>query len=534
MLPTQRDGGRPAEPSLEQPAPRIAPGLRSELYLVTFSTGAAVILIEIIGTRVIGPVFGVSLFVWSALLAVTLGSLALGYSLGGLAVDRAPTPKLLGSVVVAAGLLLAAVPVLTHGVLRIAERLGPREGPLFAATLLFAPSLVALGMVGPVAVRLGTIEIRAAGRRVGSIYAVSTVGSLVGTFGTAFLLVPSFETDRILSMAALLLTLVGAVSLARHWRAAALAVLVAPLVASQVRPAFALPTGIRIRESSQSLYGLVEVIEDDNRQVRFLRSDHSVLGAQFLLDGSSAFAFVHLLESVRFLRPAARDVLQIGLGTGALPSALQRLGVGFVFDVVELDPAVVRFAREYFGFKTDGSVYEEDARTFVQRTSKRYDIVIHDTFTGGTTPEHLLSIEVVRRIHELLRPGGVLVLNFVGRIEGSGAEASRAVARTLRAVFPKVRAFRESSSRGPGAATNLIFFASDGPIAFTIPDDAAFENPADQRAARSFQRFEVFQTVPDGPVITDEHNPLAREQLPIAEEHFEAMNKLLPVEVWLH
>jgi SAM-dependent methyltransferase len=232
------------------------------------------------------------------------------------------------------------------------------------------------------------------------------------------------------------------------------------------------------------------------------------------------------------MRPAAKDALQVGLGIGSLPMALEKRGIKV--DVVEIDPAVVRFAKKDFGFATHGDIYEEDARTFLARTPRRYDIIVHDTFSGGTTPEHLLSVEVVRRAHELLQPGGVLVLNFAGFGSGPKAEASFAVARTLRGVFPVVQAYRDGPlDDAPDEAGNVIFFASDAPLDLVIPPDAQFDGPACERTLRSFQAWRVLDQVPPGAVITDARNPLARLQLPIAEDHFYAMNKLLPPEVWL-
>src|SRR5262249_41969953 len=191
-----------------------------ELLATVFVTGSCVILIEILGTRVIGPVFGVSLFIWSALLAVTLGALALGYYLGGMLVDRSPTPRVLGLMVMASGLLLAVVPMLSRAVLASTVALGPRAGSLVAAAVLFAPSLIALGTIGPIAVRLATLDLRRAGHGVGSVYAISTAGSLIGVFVTAFVLVPALETNYILLGAAGVLTLAGAISLAWHGRRA--------------------------------------------------------------------------------------------------------------------------------------------------------------------------------------------------------------------------------------------------------------------------------------------------------------------------
>lgn len=504
---------------------------RVELLGTVFVTGAAALAIEIVGTRIIGPVFGVSLFVWSALLAVTLGALAIGYYVGGVLVDRRPTARLLGVVVTAAGGLLSLARVLRIPVLHTAETLGPRGGALLAATVLFGPSLVALGMVGPVVVRLGTSDLRAAGHSVGAVYAVSTAGSLAGTLAIGFWLIPSCETDQIMVGTAVMLVLAGGVSLARRARAAALLVLGVPLLA-WAAPQGRLPAGIRVIARAQSLYGLVEVIDDDNRGVRLLRADHSIIGAEAVRDHSAAFGFLHQLEALRFLRPHAKDMLQIGLGIGSLPTALAREGIRA--DVVEIDPAVVRFAERHFGFRPTGTVHVEDARTYLRRADRRYDLIVHDTFTGGTTPEHLLSLEVVRRIHELLQPGGVLALNFAGYASGPKAAASWAVARTMRAVFPSVRSFRDAPPGDhPDQPGNLIFLASDGPLDFQVPPGARFENELCEQTQRAFQSWEVLSSIPAGPVITDEANPLARLQLPVAEEHFRAMNELLPPEVWI-
>ena len=293
-----------------------------------------------------------------------------------------------------------------------------------------------------------------------------------------------------------------------------------------------LPPGISIVDKSQSLLGLVEVILDDNRGVRFLRSDHSLLGAQFIADRSSAFGFVNVLEAARFFLPEAKTVLAIGLGTGEAPNALGKHGL--TVDVVEIDPAVVRFAQTYFGFSATGEVHVDDARTFLRGTQRRYDLIIHDTFAGGTTPEHLLSLEVLQRVHTVLRPNGVLVLNFVGFHEGSGAEASFAIARTIRAAFGKVRAFRDSAPDPTKPVGNTIFFASDGALDFHIPDGTRFESAGSEQIQRTFITWPTLQRVPEGPLVTDAHNPLARLQLPVSEHHFTAMNQLLPLEVWLN
>jgi MFS family permease len=531
-MPSKRSGPSAGRAAPGEGSPATAPWFRRGLMATVFVAGAAVMVVEILGTRVIGPVFGVSLFVWSALLAVTLAALATGYYVGGVLADRRPERRLLGVVLLAAGALLALAPLAARPILALAEGAGPRGGSLLAATLLFGPCLAVMGMVGPVTVRLLTDDLRATGHRVGSVYAMSTAGSLVGTLLTGFVLVPALDTAHILIGTAAALVLAGGALLAAGGRPAALAALLLPglaLAAAGSPPSP--PPGIRILERTHGPYGLVEVIEDESRGMRLLRADHSIIGGHWTADRSAVFAFLHLLESVRFVRPQATRLLQIGLGIGSLPMALRPYGVKS--DVVEIDPEVVRLARAHFGFQDSGEMFIEDARTLLQRTPRRYDVIVHDTFTGGATPEHLLSVEVLQRIRAALDRGGLLALNFVGHHHGPRAEAAFAVARTLRAVFPQVRAFRESAPDQPGPAmANLVFFASEAPLDFAIPADARFENDVCATVLESFPRWEVLRDVPPGPPITDRRNPLARLQLPTADDHYAVMNRLLPPALW--
>jgi len=488
-------------------------------------------MIEVLGIRLIGPVFGVGLFVWAALLTVTLSSLAAGYYCGGVLADRFPTPRLPGTALTVSGVTLGLLPLLSIEVLKVAESTGPRTGPLLSAAFLFGPSLILLGTVSPIAVRLATTDLHATGRRVGGIYAVSTAGSVVGTLLTAFVLVPAFETDRLLVGIALSLVVMGGLSLARLGRPGWLVAASAPLLALAASPHRSLPTGFNLVDRAQSPYGLVEVIDDTARGVRLFRAEHSVIGAEWSRDHTSAFAFTHLLEAVRFVRPRANDVLQVGLGSGALPSVLAKRGL--VSDVVEIDPAVVRFAGSHFGFKTAGLIYVEDARAFLRQTSRQYDVIVHDTFTGGTTPEHLLSEEAIESVRNLLRPGVLLALNFAGYQRGTNAEPGRAVLRTLRAAFRNVRVFRDMDPREtPDGAANLIYFASDDSMDFAVPGDAWFENEVCRHVLGSFAHWEI-HLPEDGELITDARNPLGRMQIPVFEEHFEDMRKMLPVDVWL-
>ncbi|HRB83730.1 MAG TPA: fused MFS/spermidine synthase, partial [Acinetobacter johnsonii] len=149
------------------------------LYGTVFFTGAAVMVIELLGTRLIAPFYGASLYVWTSLISVTLIALALGYYVGGILADRARTG--LSLIIALSGLLTLIIPWLVGPVLLATDPLGLRLGSFISTLILFSPSLIMLGMVGPFAVKLSTSALSNVGASTGSIYAVSTVGSVIGT-----------------------------------------------------------------------------------------------------------------------------------------------------------------------------------------------------------------------------------------------------------------------------------------------------------------------------------------------------------------
>src|SRR5262245_42111054 len=161
------------------------------LYFVVSIAGAAVLAIEILGTRVLGPFYGVSLFLWSALITATLAALSLGYWLGGRWADAGPRPARLGALLAAAGAWLLLVPWIRQPVLAHLEPLGLRAAVLVAASVLFVPPLALLGMVTPYAVRLATSNLEHLGRTAGNLFAVSTIASVASALATGFFLIPN-------------------------------------------------------------------------------------------------------------------------------------------------------------------------------------------------------------------------------------------------------------------------------------------------------------------------------------------------------
>ena len=176
------------------------------LHCCVFLCGAALMIIELTGSRILAPFLGTSLVVWTSLIGIILASLSLGAWWGGILADRRPSARLLGRIVLLAAWATAAIGLSKSWVLPFLQGAGSLHVTAIVATLvLFAPASVLLGMVAPFAVRLQLADTEAAGRTAGSLYALSTIGSIAGTFLAGFVLIAWVGSTAILFITAAVL-----------------------------------------------------------------------------------------------------------------------------------------------------------------------------------------------------------------------------------------------------------------------------------------------------------------------------------------
>ena len=234
-------------------------GLLAYLVLTAVVCGGLIMVLEVLGSRVIGPFFGVSLYVWTSLISVTLLALACGYAVGGLLADRFRSPAYLYAIVVAAGILTLCIPLLKVPVMRACATLGLRGGSFVGTLLLFGPALFALGCVTPYVTRLAVRELDRVGHAIGAFYALSTLGSVIGTLVTGFLLIGRLGITDIFRLAALLLIALGCgyfIIFRRHWATAAL--LMIPFIPLSEAPGTAtMPDGSE-RDLAWLNFGLID------------------------------------------------------------------------------------------------------------------------------------------------------------------------------------------------------------------------------------------------------------------------------------
>ncbi len=475
-------------------------------------TGALVMVVEILGARIIGPFFGVSLYVWTSLISVTLLALALGYAAGGWLADRRPSAAVLYLLVGLAGCWLVLLPFVKAPLLEATMGAGLRLGSFLAASLLFGVPLALLGCVSPFLLRLAALDLGRIGRTAGLLYAVSTAGSFVGAAGTGFYLLGSFGVIATLRLCggALLLLACTYFAFSRRWRALPLAAGFLPLV---LTPPASLDarlsdgTFARIVWARDSFYGALKVVEyrGGGMWTRELTIDGLIQGGVDAFSGQSIYEYAYLLERLPLaLRPDGRTVLMVGLGTGVAARALAARGLDV--EVVELDPRVHEAALRHFDFPPAIPVTIEDARTFLARQGKAYDYLLIDVFNGDTTPGYLLSREALRAAKARLAPGGVLAFNLMGSsdpVEGM----LPAILVTLREQFRTVRV-QPAGLKADAAWGNYVVLASDGPAEYArTPDTGRIHPLAADVPALLMSPSLAIQSSGAAP-LTDDFNPL--------------------------
>ncbi len=502
------------------------------LFLVATALlcGALVMAIEVLGSRIIGPFFGASLFVWTSLITVTLVGLALGYTVGGVVSDRYESPAGLYLIIFLAGLSVHLIPFLKKAVFEITLPLGLRMGALSASALLFGLPLFFLGCVSPYIIKIAAREMRNIGRTVGLFYAVSTFGSFIGTVCTGFILIAYFPVNRIFAFIGwglIILSVLYFVVFRKKVYAPLVLAIPFFLPGAAAVQTMAMDDGTTVTKiyESDTFYGNIKILDyryAAGIQVREMLVDGAVQGAIDLQNGMPVHDYYYYLQYIPFsLNPRGKSCLVMGLGAGIIPLWYEKMGIRT--DVVDISPSVFAVAEKYFGFHAGGELFAEDARYFLNRSQRKYDYIILDVFNGDILPEHVLSLEAFEMISRHLNAGGILGINVVGSVKHD-TFLTASIIKTLQQVFTTVRIFPTFEPDNPYSQNsgigNLEVFACDfSPPPLTAERLQQFPfHPLAASARNTIGT--VFSFPPETPamVLTDDFNPVDARELRIKEE----------------
>ncbi|HEY6844570.1 MAG TPA: fused MFS/spermidine synthase [Thermoanaerobaculia bacterium] len=453
---------------------------------IVFIASFCLLVIELVAGRILAPYVGVSLYTWTSIIGVVLAGISIGAWVGGALADRYDTRSLLP-------LLLLISAAAAFAIVPLANVIGSDRFPApqsslmlrvvtLAALLFFLPSCV-LGTISPVAVKMALRDLAQTGHVVGRLYAVSTVGSILGTFATGFFLIARFGTRAILIGVAVVLLLCAAATFAGAGRKIAVLAII-PIFIGCYRwmPS---PLASDAKYFTETNYYTIRVEErtriDGSGKLETLILDQLVHSLNDPLHPCfMAYSNLRIFQDlVRWKAESGRPVHLLFLGGGGytLPRCIAQTVPNADIDVAEIDPGVTKTALDLMGLRFNARLHSTnaDARWFLMRTNRKYDIIFGDAFNDISIPYHLTTREFIQLQKDHLAPGGLMAANVIDNVPRGDFLPS--YMRTVQSVFGDrdVTVLAEPDGYARDAQSTLVVVA--GNLGFHFPEEDAISVP---------------------------------------------------------
>lgn len=500
--------------------------MRKYLYFTIFIAGMGSLSIEMAAGRLLSNVYGTSNLVWAAIIGLILIYLAAGNFIGGKWADRSPQKKTFFTILLFAGLATAVVPLVAQPILRTAAnafdrlQIGMIIGAFVSIMILMIIPIILLGMVSPFSIRIIADEEQVQpdqlGRLSGQVYAISTVGSFLGTFLPGLLLIPTIGTYQTFVLLGGILTLIAFIglviaegirfSLRYSWSIVIIVLLFL----------FGVQRTIKANENmvyeDESAYNYIQVLEiGDFRYLRLNdgQGQHSVYAPD---DYYYAGPWSQVLVAPYFNAPPVQpsDVERIAIVGLAAGTTARQASIAYpdaIVDGWEIDPKIIEVGYEFFDMDLPNlNAYAQDGRWGLEHSPYAYDIISVDAYRPPYIPPHLTTQEFFKIAYDHLEEDGVLVIN-VGRTD-TDRRLVNALATTMRVHFPTIHAMDLP------LAYNTILFATKQPTTqenFTENLVALWEDPAvDDLLRYAIQNtYANFAEVPQTSIVfTDDKAPI--------------------------
>jgi len=438
-----------------------------KLELIVFLCGAIVMILELVGSRVVAPYFGNSLFVWTSLIGVILGSLSLGYYLGGKLSDRQPQFSLLILIIILSAIFIAGTAFVKEPLLSSFQKTisDTRLAVLIATIFLFAPASILLGVVSPFAAKLRLLNVKKSGQTIGNLYAISTLGSIIGTFLAGFYLIPAFGNTSLLYFLSFTLIIISLFSNRKTFEFSVIILLFVGVLYF-----LTVNTGLFKLKSIADIDSMYSRIIVDStfdkkgqNELIFLRTDNigGQSGVYAKFSEELAFTYTKYYRLYKNYNPEAKTALMLGGAGYTYPRDYLRNNPEGKIDVVEIDPEMTRLAKQYFFLKDDPrmNIIHQDARIYVEDNHTKYDVIFVDVFNGITPPYYLTTTEFFDNLKNRLNKNGVVMINLLAATDGEKSDFFKSEANTIKSVFSRLDLYyTETGDRD--VAQNLMLVAS--------------------------------------------------------------------------
>jgi len=449
--------------------------IQYSLELAVFICGAVVMIFELVWSRVLGPYFGTSIFIWTSLIGIILGSLSLWYYLWGKLSDKKADYKGLSQIIFIAALFIGFTIIIKDNLLDflITNSLWIRSASIIASIILFSPTSIALGMVSPYAAKIKIQKIENSGTTIGNLYALSTLWSIVGTFLSGFFLIPHFGTNKlliILSITLIIISLVLSVKEMKIFKILSIFFLICWIFIYDAINLYNLERWFADLDTNYNRVWIQHYEDRENRAIRSLLINNEHSSAMFLDSNELVYEYTKYYHLASHFFPDFKKTLMLWGAWYSYPKNFLEKYPYASIDVVEIDPGITKVAKTYFNLKENPrlKIYHEDARVFLNKNTQKYDVIFWDAFNSHySLPYQLTTQEAVKRKFESLNEKWWVILNIISSIEGESGEFLRAEYKTYKSIFPQVYLF-PIRTKSAYEVQNIILIAlkSDEKISF--------------------------------------------------------------------
>lgn len=490
------------------------------LLTVSFIEGAAVMIIELLGAKIVAPFYGTSMYVWASVLGVTLIALSGGYFFGGRISSKYQNSTPLFIVLAIGGLLTIIAPRIAPPVMMATADLGVRAGSLVSVLVYLLPPIFCMGTVSPILIQQLTQSQDSAGQTAGTIYAISTVGGILATFLAGFLLIPELGIRTTAILTGVILLVISAIGMFFS-KQKTYALITVGLLFFSMPIAYGKTkindVSVKVQYQSSGILGewtVVDQLITQNAQ-QFTTRQLLLNGVDqtFTIVGNqpvSMWVYPHKLAALAGIKPKNSQVLLLGMGGGSIAHNLIQLG--FNLDIIELDERVPLIAEKWFGYnpKTSNLIID-DARHYIRNTNKKYDVIILDIVNGEVQPSHVFTQEGLSEVKSILQNDALVIVNFQGRFDMEKPELSlgpRSVFKTFESVgFKMFVATRDDQDKKKSASADLLMYGTPEGLDFETSLQGSFRH----NALFPFREFSAKDYIPvsayslqDAHVMTDD------------------------------
>lgn len=422
-------------------------------------------IVELCSAKLIAPYFGTGIQVWSATIGITMLGLAVGYFLGGYLSRLPNSNKLLSLLFGGSSIYCILLPIWIGSVLQTLITLPLVFGSIISLILIILPVLICLGAISPILINMLGTKSTNPGKFAGLIYGISTVGGILATFFTGFLLLPTIGVKTSLIGAGIVLFVCMLFTTKIQLKSTPLYLLFILGTVLSLNGKSKFHPSVKVLAESDGLMGNLKVLEHSesllggsHRDGRVLLSNNAIQSFMYL-EGPGMWEWERNMMTLLGSLPKVDKGLLIGLGGGGMYKGMQSMNIGA--DVVEIDARIAKYAKEYFKFPKEKTIHIEDGRRFLKKSSKSYDFIIYDAFISESPAEHLLTQEGFLDGIKHLNDEGYILLNFFGHIKGKKGIALKSIVRTIQSLGLSVQLVPTSGSE---SSRNITVVAGKKPI----------------------------------------------------------------------